>query len=635
MPYFVAVDADAAIFDFKAQYLSQPESAELVAFDFLFSAPGDGNDLGIRGKLRATHGHNSFAASATLSHRENPLPVKSGRMIDRPEQAHRQHDAPIELKVFSDQVWTRVQAKDPRDMKNPWGLGAESDPYSSAAGWQRVPGKDSEGGGQAWNLIPPKNTLQRQLFNDPIDHDISNPYQSMTTILGYQAQYEPAAREMAGPLDLGGNPYTMPAPDQVNFEIPENDGGLIQVAPPTRALFGYGELYYWSLKDTLDGRTIHPWDRKPRRGTEVEFPSEIEPNLPPIDPPDEPEIKRTYIIMNASSLIEVTTGTPLEFKDLSIAQDADSFAWTMSCTILNRASMDQIRPSAAGPAEVTATINGHQWRFIIESYRLDKRFARETYQVSGVSRTQLLAAPYAPKRTGRIETQTTTAQAMTEQLQFTGFSISRQQGLTDFVIPAGAWGWDNKTPMEVISELAAAQGAIVVPDRDQDILHIKHRYKLTAPWDYPALPIESIDAIIADAMTTSYASQWDPQPEYNSVFVSGITQGVAVDVIRMSTAGDKPAPDIFDDLNVESSQCRERGLTAIAASGDQEIVTIETVLPTSGSPGLIEPAMLVEVRDTRESANTWRGNVLGVNINVTNPGTDRVTQTVKIERHHY
>ena len=45
--------------------------------------------------------------------------------------------------------------------------------------------------------------------------------------------------------------------------------------------------------------------------------------------------------------------------------------------------------------------------------------------------------------------------------------------------------------------------------------------------------------------------------------------------------------------------------------------------------------MLVEVRDTRESANTWRGNVLGVNINVTNPGTGRVTQTVKIERHHY
>ena len=176
---------------------------------------------------------------------------------------------------------------------------------------------------------------------------------------------------------------------------------------------------------------------------------------------------------------------------------------------------------------------------------------------------------------------------------------------------------------------------MVVPDREQDILHIKHRYKLVGPWAYASLPIESVDAIIANTMTTSYASHWEPQPEYNAVLVSGITDGVAIDVVRQGTAGDKPAPDIFDDLNVESSQCRERGLASIAAGGNQEIVTIETVLPTSGSPGLIEPAMLVELRDTIEPANTWRGNALGVSISVGQPGTGRVTQTVKIERHHY
>lgn len=136
-------------------------------------------------------------------------------------------------------------------------------------------------------------------------------------------------------------------------------------------------------------------------------------------------------------------------------------------------------------------------------------------------------------------------------------------------------------------------------------------------------------------MTISYSSQWEPQPEYNAVFVSGVTDGVACEVIRQGTAGDKPAPDIFDDLNVEAYQCRERGMAAIAAGGNQEIVTLETVLPTSGSPGLIEPAMIVEFRDTQEPANTWRGNVLSNSINVGKPGTGRVTQTVKIERHHY
>ncbi|MFP3979175.1 hypothetical protein [Marinobacter sp. KMM 10035] len=505
------------------------------------------------------------------------------------------------------------------------------------ARWGQYAAKDdaSDYGAQAWSVKAPKDTREVQGFNVPQVHDLTDPHKASDSILNWQPPPpEEVELQQTEILNLQRAHYTPPGALVVDFElVPE----AILVAPtiPTRSVDSQLDTPAWSLKAALDGRTTHPWDRKPRLNTEVEFPSAAEPNPPLIDPPDEPEIKRTYVIMNASSLIEVTTATPLEFKDLTISQDADSFAWTMSCTILGAASMDQIRPTAAGPAEVTATINGHQWRFIIDRYSQNNRFAKDTYQVSGVSRTQLLAAPYAPKRTGRIETQTTAVQAMTEQLQYTGFTISRQQGLTDYVIPAGAWGWDNKTAMEVISELAAAQGAIVVPDQDQDILHIKHRYKLSAPWDYPALPIESVDAIIADAMTLGYASQWDPQPEYNSVFVSGVTHGVAADVIRTGTAGDKPAPDIFDDLNVESSQCRERGLTAIAGSGDQEIVTIDTVLPTSGSPGLIEPAMLVEVRDTRESANTWRGNVLGVSINVTNPGTGRVTQTVKIERHHY
>ena len=581
-------------------------------------------------------GYRYLSAQASRQAAENQRQhYELGRPKDGTGRAHRScQGLVVQLKSRS-QPWGFVPLKDKG--QNPFSAheARALSLQNEQARWDEFTPKDDAARGQAWDTQPAKDVTEAQGFNDPRDHNLTDRYQQADSILNWQAPPPlEVEQEQTSTLNLQVSPYTPPGSLVVDFELVP---AAILVEPdiPTRSVDARPDLPAWSLKAALDGRTIHPWDRKPRLGTEVEFPSAVEPDPPLIDPPDEPEIKRTYIIMNASSLIEVTTGTPLEFKDLSIAQDADSFAWTMSCTILNRASMDQIRPSAAGPAEVTATINGHQWRFIIESYRLDKRFARETYQVSGASRTQLLAAPYAPKRTGRIETQTTTAQAMTEQLQFTGLSISRQQGLTDFVIPAGAWGWDNKTPMEVVSELASAQGAIVVPDRDQDILHIKHRYKLTAPWDYPALPIESIDAIVADAMTTSYASQWDPQPEYNSVFVSGITQGVAVDVIRMSTAGDKPAPDIFDDLNVESSQCRERGLTAIAASGDQEIVTIETVLPTSGSPGLIEPAMLVEVRDTRESANTWRGNVLGVNINVTNPGTGRVTQTVKIERHHY
>jgi len=533
--------------------------------------------------------------------------------------------------------WDRVPPKDRGD--NPFS-GNEARPLSLSAEQARwdqfTPRDDRQGeGAQAWDAQQPKDRRAIQPWNDPKDHNRSSDYRASDSILNWQPP--PAlevAQEQDGTLNLQLSPYTPPGNLVVDFEmVPESL--LVQVKPPTRSVDARQDYPSWSLKDTLDGRTIHPWDRKPRLGTEVEFPSAAEPNAPDSPPPAEPENKRTYRIMNASSMIEVSTGNPLDFKDLSIGLDADSFAWTMSATILNRASMDQIRPSAAGPAEVIATINGYAWRFVIESYSLDRRFARETYKTQGVSRAQLLAAPYAPKTTGRLDSQNNAYQVMAEQLEFTGFSVTRQAGLSDYVIPAGAWGWDDKTAMEVIAELAEAQGAIVVPDRDTDELHIRHRYKQVGPWSYDDHAIEFIDAVLQDTTVISYASQWEPKPEYNAVFVSGITDGVAVDVLRWGTAGDKAAPDIFDDLNVEAYQCQERGMAAIAAGGNQEIVTIDTILPTSGAPGLIEPGNVIEYRDTQTPANTWRGNVLSNTIACGQPGTGRVTQTIKIERHHY
>ena len=559
-----------------------------------------------------------------------------GRTVDGLASAQGSDQAQVVALAGKAMPWGRVTAQD-----------AQATPYSATeaqaldlkaerAAWdQFTPRDDPAGrGAQAWDVQAPKDTRVDQGFNDPRDHNRTDPHHAADSVLNWQAPPpEQVELEQSSTLDLVRAPYTPPGALVVDFElVPE--ALLVQVKPPTRSVDAQANRPGWSLKAALDGRTTHPWDRKPRLGTEVEFPSAAEPDAPMGDPPEEPETKRTYRIMNASSLTEATTGTPLDFKDLSISLDADSFAWTMTATILNRASMDQVRPSAEGPAEVDATINGYTWRFVIESYRLDRRFARETYQVQGVSRAQLLAAPYAPKTTGRITSQTTVTQAITEQLQFTGFSVTRQQGLTDYIIPADAWGWDDKTAMEVIAELAAAQGAIVVPDRQTDELHIKHRYKLAGPWTYDDQAIEYIDAVLQDTMIISYASQWEPQPEYNAVFVSGVTDGVAVDVIRQGTAGDKAAPDIFDDLNVEAYQCRERGMAAISAGGNQEIVTIETVLPTSGAPGLIEPGQVIEYRDT-QGANTWRGNVLANTIACGEPGTGRVTQTIKVERHHY
>jgi hypothetical protein len=611
-PYAPTLDPLAVDFDLAA-----------VDTGFVFRKP----------PLAITYGHRSEQASLegvgawTLDFKEAPEKNPPGR-------EHQTNQARALTLPGYAKPWNRVAPKDDRDRIH---QGDNADPLrlrAEAVAWNQNTPRDRFGI-QPWGAPDPKDQNELQGFNVPPTHDVATRLSASDSVLNWQPPPPVAVEtEQGDTLNLLFSPYTPPGFAAVDFElVPE--ALLVVVVPPTRSVDAQQNTPAWSLKAALDGRTIHPWDRKPRLGTEVEFPSAAEPNAPIDEGPAEPENKRTYLIMNASSLIEVTSGLPLDFKDLSIALDADSFAWTMSATILNRASMDQIRPGADGPAEVEATINGHIWRFVIESYRLDRSFARETYKVSGASRTQLLAAPYAPRTTGRIESQLNAYQVMSQRLQFTGFSVTRQAGLSDYIIPADAWGWDDKTAMEVIAELAAAQGAIVVPDKETDELHIRHRYKLAGPWIYDDQPITFVDAILQDTMIVSYASQWEPNPDYNAVFVSGITAGVATDVTVQGTAGDKPAPDIFDDLNVEAFQCRERGMTAIAAGGNQEIVTIDTVLPTSGSPGLIEPGMVIEYRDTQTPANTWRGNVLSTSITLGKPGTGKVIQTLKVERHHY
>lgn len=624
-------------FELSLQYtpISHPSNLD---FD-LASGGGAGNGPNYRRPpdLMVSYGYAATGTSATVSGYTTQGTI-DGHPVDMCRRQFASDGASVEIWTTSGGRWSKTVARD-SEYGRFSGVEASSGMRRTCFSFDEVGSVDNPdgAGAQWWSIKPPKDRGWEQPTDYAPPRDAGTVQSARTSVLNWQPP--PPQRidlVQTETLNLQIKPYSPPGAMVVDFELVP-DGIFVEIEPPTRSVDAMPALPGWSLKEALDGRTIHPWDRKPRLNTEVEFPHDAEPDPEPEpeEPPPEPEIKRAYLIMNASSIVEVSTGTPLEFQDLNLSLDIDSFSWAMTVTVLNRASMDLIRPSAAGPAEVDVTVNGYTWRMLIESYTVSGQFPTQTYTVKGVSRTQLLADPYAPKLTGRITAPTTRAQVMSQILMYTGFDVLPQSGLADFTIPAGAWGWVDKTAAAVLAELADAQGCVLVPDREQDRLHLRHRYKQVGPWDYDSQPAEFVDAIVQDTMTLSYTGQWEPQPEVNSVVVSGITDGVFVNVIRTGTAGDKAADDIFDDLNVDSTQCRDRGLTALASGGDQEIVTLEVPLPTSGAPGLIEPAQILEFRDSQDTSQSWRGMVLGVTVSVSKPGTARVVQTVKVERHHY
>lgn len=351
-----------------------------------------------------------------------------------------------------------------------------------------------------------------------------------------------------------------------------------------------------------------------------------------IDPPQEPDILETYMIANTVTLVDMATGTPLAFVSVDIGLDIDSFAWTFSAELFGRTSLNLVKQDANGPKTVELTINGWVWRFLVERYSGSGKHGSERYTISGSSRTQLLAAPYAPGRSGMNTAALTARNVVDDQLEFTGFTANWDtvaMGPPDWTLPAGAFSYSEMTPMEVIHRLAEVAGGIVRPSLAGDSFTILPRYR-EATWNWG----EAVaDCIVPAEIVAEWGSEWSPQTAWNFVYVSGISYGVSVQVRRAGTAGDEPAPDVMEEWMTGTDPARTRGVCELSKGGNQAIETRRIPLFENGgsAPGLVQPGMLVEFRDADE---TWRGLCLGVNIRAEGAGASKVWQTLKIERHY-
>jgi hypothetical protein len=219
-----------------------------------------------------------------------------------------------------------------------------------------------------------------------------------------------------------------------------------------------------------------------------------------------------------------------------------------------------------------------------------------------------------------------------DQLQFTGFTASwdtMSMGPPDWTLPAEAFSYTEMTAMEVIHRLAEVAGGIVRPALAGDAFTILPRYR-EATWYWgSAIP----DCIVPAEIVAEWGSGWSPQPEWNFVYVNGTNYGGNVQVRRAGTAGDEPAADVMEDWMIDTDVARARGICELSKGGSQAIETRRIPLFAGGgnTPGLVQPGMIVEFRD---SDATWRGLCLGVDITADGAGASRVWQMLRIERHY-
>lgn len=538
-------------------------------------------------------------------------------------------------------LWDKLAVKDWL-ATSPWGAAAQADGVAQAGPWSAVPAKDCGIAGRWDHTIRPRDVRLVLIYNPmPAKKDVQVATTS-SRVDAFGPRRDAAALLQAslyvpgnGPLafNFGGRPYFPPSSPLVLFNF-QYTPAKPRIQPVDSALGGVR----WQDARRLNLQARLPWGRAlvlDGKITGIEYPDYPGPIKELPAPPTDPELLETYMIANTVNLVVLPSRTPVEAKNVRVSLDADSFSWKFSADIFTQAALDLVKPDAEGAREIEVDINGWVWVVMVERYGRNLKFASEAYSISGASRTQLLAGPYAPLRTSLNNAPITAMQAATAELLYTGFTLNwdaANVGPADWTFPAGAFSYQGQTAMQVIARIAETVGAVVRPSRSTDALEVRPRY-VAPPWEWSS-PATPIDRIIPPVMMAELSGEWTPQPAWNACYVSGTSHGVSMLVRRAGTAGDNPAPDAFDDWLTGQEANQARGLHELSKGGNIEIVGVTIPLfPFNDDKGvgLVLPAMLCRVP---EASGTWHGVCLSVDISAEGTGAARVTQQLKLERHH-
>lgn len=332
-------------------------------------------------------------------------------------------------------------------------------------------------------------------------------------------------------------------------------------------------------------------------------------------------IRRVYMTVNQITLTRVSDGMPLPADGFAMSIDTDSWTWQWSASMQPHLRQ-YLTPVAGVPVQVEATINGVPYRLCAESVSSNRSFGSARISVRGRGLGAVLDAPYAPTQNFGNSADRTAQQLMADVLTVNGVGIgwAVDWGLTDWLVPAGAWSHQGNY-LSAITAIAAAAGGYVQPHATLQTLRILPRYP-HKPWDWgTVLP----DVQLPAAVVSVEGIDWTTKPAYNRVHVSGVAQGVLAEATRAGTAGNTVAPMVTDALITHADAARQRALAVLADTGAQARVTLK--LPVLAETGLILPGKYVRYTD---GPTTRTGIVRGTSVDWSRP---TLRQTLQLETH--
>jgi hypothetical protein len=347
-----------------------------------------------------------------------------------------------------------------------------------------------------------------------------------------------------------------------------------------------------------------------------------------VEPPEPPPgqvivpVQRVYIVINSASLRRVSDNALVPTLGMSLSLDASSWTWGFDAT-LPMSAQALVEPTT-GPVELSATINGTEFRVLAENISRERSFGRATLRVSGRGRNAVLDAPYAPLMSFENDIARTANQLAEDVLAYNGVPVgwSVDWQLTDWLVPAGVFTHQG-THISALNAIAQAAGGYLQPHRTANTIKVLPKYP-SAPWQWDTV---TPGFQLPSAVTTREGIRWVDKPVYNRVFVSGQQTGVLGQVTRQGTAGDLVAQMVTDPLITHADAARQRGISILADTG--RVVTVDLSLPVLQQTGIIEPGKFVRYVD---GGITRLGIVRSTSVSVGETAVD-TRQQITLETH--
>lgn len=316
--------------------------------------------------------------------------------------------------------------------------------------------------------------------------------------------------------------------------------------------------------------------------------------------------KKDGVIVIVNDVSLTIDGKVMDCMGLNVSINNQSYGWQMTARIARHHLKDV--NIFDGFKEAIVSINGYQWRFLVDNVADNLAFGQSSLDIRGKSRSCLLAEPFHGVRSVAVSNATTAIQLATDELnrdsQPSDFTLDWQ--MTDWLIPS--YSYLDKTPIQVLTWLTETAGGFINTHPFDDVIIAKQNYPM-ARWELsPTLTIDN--RLILDMSTERTQT-----PDYNGVYVSGTHQGVSMLIRRDGTSGGYRGSMITHELMTDNAVARVRGVHELSKVGDR--VNVALTMPMHKDVGLLLPSDVVSV-------GGMVGVVRGVNISVNVGGRGEV-----------